>query len=251
MKSLDESIQEIPLAKTCSLYRAACWIAFNERPIEESLAKVVYQKHYEVEVINHEYEGSQWIETEINWQGDNSESKFKEACKYIHSLLIRGEIKASGYKDGDIWDGFTNTSYDRKNISPNFFDPDYLDIDWLNSKASLLIEKLGFPKDAIDFREDYKNIEIRVSDLQKALRQENIDKPKKGRKTSYDWHAIHALITRYVHENGVPDNKSKLAEEIYFICSQKLGEENTPDIESIRKIAVSPVVNAFKDWEKE
>jgi hypothetical protein len=237
MKSLSESIEEIPIVSRCSLYRAICWIAFNEKPIEEALAKVVYQKHYEIEVINNEYEGSEWTEIEINWRDDATESKFKETCSHIHSLLILGKIQAWGYEEsGDHWE--------KECIHKDFFDPLCLHIDWINSKASKVEESMCL-------NEKYEDLEIDTAELKKVLRQENIEKPKKGRKTKFNWHEIHAIITLYIHENGCPKNQTKFAEELYSICSQKLGEDNTPDIESIRKMAVRPVLNAFKDWEKE
>lgn len=69
-----------------------------------------------------------------------------------------------------------------------------------------------------------------------------------GRKTKYEWHNhIYPEIACYIHENGNTENALKMAEDIYSICSAKYGEDNTPDIETIRKIAVAPICRRFKN----
>lgn len=122
----------------------------------------------------------------------------------------------------------------------------YLLMPVLPKRAVEVLERIAVePNNIYSAYEAQTQFATIAGDIKEAL--ESDTKPKRsGRKPKYDWQGrIYPEIIIYIHENGHSDNASKMAEDIYEICSQKFGESNTPDIETLRKVAIRPIIQRF------
>ena len=244
---------ELKTPKTCSLYRAINYLAFSEKPIDEDLAKLLYPKRYSLEIENHSYEYHEWQTTEIYWQ-EGDEATFEKAAKNLHALLILGDIKAYGTPlteplseprgDGSrIKDWYKLTSFgETEELFKDFWSGLDFKIDYLNSEA----------KNTFHFsasHDAFTNIQISCEDLLNIKNVSNSKTSKQsGRKEKYDWKKqIYPEILNYFYEGAdIKKSGEHHAKEVWSICSQKFGEENTPPIETLRTEAVAPILRRLR-----
>ena len=244
------SIDEL---KHVNLIKAVRLIAFNEKPISDEMSVLFYPS----------YDGSM---PHMFFVGEEKK-KMEQAKNIILGLLIQGKLKAYGYEyvnteDDDSyllssekricilpedWRSAHLEYLDRKNVSRDVMSYVPETVLWLESKLEVYKKVSGNNICSVI----YDKIQITTRDIKMLLSNQsktNEESPEvRGRKAKFDWHnKIYPEIVVYVHENGNVDNASKMAEDIYSICSKKYGEENTPDIETIRKLATTPITRRFK-----
>ena len=216
MNKINLSAKDYPNSICCSLYRAARWIAFQERPVEETVARIVYEE-----------DGVEW-------------SRFDSAIKELHLKLYTGKLVAHGFtsEEAEDYEDISQDFWDRvedETISNTIY------IDWMSSSASYDYR--------IANKDIYSYIFVETKRLLEIFPPAKISSKEstRGRKQKFDWeNLIYPEIAVYIHENGNVENAKKMAEDIYDICSQKYGEDKTPDVDYIRTKATNPITRRFK-----
>lgn len=99
----------------CSLYRAVCYIAFSEKPIEEKYAEYLYEARKKVlceEYVLYftmEENGRTFFEHEAKYSEINAKDKvsFEAAANALRIKLIEGSVSSTGVlnnKSSPAWD---------------------------------------------------------------------------------------------------------------------------------------------------
>lgn len=229
-------LEEFKTPKECSLYRALRWVAFKEKIIDEDTAKLRYLDRFDMipkELTLYSYKQKIWV---AEWHSLEDKRTYEGAISKLQTKLFTGEISATGKI-------VLNDNYEFSGISKKFWSPS-ANIDWIKSEARNSSYELKNEKD----KASYSDIRIETAQVfQNFPQKENNSRSSAGRKTDYDWHKIvYPEIVAHIHEKGFPESQSELARVIYEECCKQFDEADVPEIESIRKLAISPIYQRHK-----
>lgn len=231
---INESIdsKDYDEVEECSLYRAVCYVAFGERPIEEKYAELLYPQIMER------------CESELFYVCDISNNLLKKACsksnitireeeffeaaRALRIKLIEGKIEANGYelnKPLIAWsksghanerepDDMVFTSDEmpeRQKIAPYRWEQKKLikkEIDW--GLSSLKIISPGWMS-PYEKSAQYTEIKINTKDLKNTFTIHKTTSNKRGPKPQFDWEKFYIEIIRIANEpDGLPESPAEL-----------------------------------------
>lgn len=270
MELLKQTLKEKKKVQNCSLYRAVRWLAFEEIPIDEDLASIVYPNlhtnpdepvyediynPYEEGIVGRELIGR----AKVAWNDPTKLEKFEEAKKTLHFLLADGRLNATGDKIGKTYERHLNApkgeliSYkreanfdldSRKQINKEFWLSNILNelyIDWYNSSAEttdiLMSEDIAF-----------KDIEVSTSELSKLMSEKYGNSQKTGRPQKYDWEAFYIQTTLIANKpDGLPEKKAELERAMSEWCDNNWDE--TP-AESMINLKIQKIYQSLNNLKK-
>lgn len=279
-----ESVQfDYTILESCTLYQAVRWVAFGENPINYEASKIVYP-YFMVDdwdsgdLFENELCGSLYKDGVVAHI-----SRYVEAKQKLYAALISGNIVSKG-RLVKVPNEFLSKIYDevplvhyghvekilpekwQDNWSEHIIDSKFTDgfktkfgkhecsvfnIDWMRGTLNFVNTQREVYQDiklcSKELSELFKYLGNHAHEVLSSKNSKNRTSSGAGRKPQYDWYKkIYPEIAVYIHENGNVTNANKMAEDIYDICLLKYGENETPDIETIRKIAASPICRRFR-----
>lgn len=194
-----------------SLYRAARWIAFGEKPIEQEYANILYPSEF---------------------SDDQEKEIFFSAARALHACLRDGSIKSFC----PLWfDGGSGHYFDdatEETIAKELWG---YKVNWIDGKlhyddfeTGVDITYCGIRVSAQDlmnkFPEKYKKIDA-VENTGHTSNVQNIA-AKAGRKPAYDWLTFTYEIIRIANgPDGLPDSQAELERVMAEWCSQNWEKE--------------------------
>jgi hypothetical protein len=241
----------------CSLYQAANWIAFNEKPIDEKIAELVYPERNDVLFHNRNTPMYQFYESKVEWQTAEEREDYNRASKLLLAQLILGNIGAQGFplsgtKEEEsppterislaYKEGYAPFSNEKTTIPKDFWAEIYLKFDSIVSEAGIVPAPLAFNNECTA----YCNITINCKQLLKAF--PDTKKPPyietRGRKTKYDWtRFLIQIILIAQTPDGLPEKQAELEESMSLWCDNNWGK--TPSESMIRE-KISPIYQELK-----
>lgn len=174
--AIQQHIEQSELLEYCSLYRAARWIAFNEKPIENAGA---HPARNDIRRVTVHKGGIRGYKLEENWKDQKDAEKFYSACAILLGMFKKGELTAEGCGlAGEIDDAnfvateIIDLNYERhhddySSIPLNFWAGVTAGKEWIVSQAE------SFYDGKLEFRA-YKSIRVNCD----ALSQRVFGKPK-------------------------------------------------------------------------
>lgn len=252
----------------CSLYRAIRYIAFKEEIVKENIAETLYPKifrftspFFDNEIFTGLYVPD--VEFQTN---ENDTELFKEASRALDALLQDGKIKAIGNYSNTkgqfsskeestissirpiLYECFKLINFSQK---PRLIEPEC----WTYGLRDYFCSTLTIQKfEPQPFFGKFINIQIKTEKLIELFSNHqpdefsNVVKTQKGRKEKGDWKkTIVPEIVKYFSDGAdIKKSGAYHASEIYSLCSAKFGEENTPEIETLRTEMIGPVLRRLR-----
>ena len=245
------NLENLESPKAVSLYRAACYIAFDEKPLKERLSELAYvsrnnypeYRQTPMYLVNDEF---------ITWNSVEERNSFNLACNALLLWLLHGDVEATGSpllnRKEEIEEGKRmffryESSFNVQQKIPKEFWGTFVEISWYGNEAENYFAEHdcheGHPL-------AFDSIEISVSSLLSA-KSKNLDKPPnaRGRKAKYNWEEFYlALVVKAQHPDGIPPLQADLEREMAEWCINN----NWPDqpSESVLRSKISPIYQQIK-----
>lgn len=273
MKTMSDvlNVDDFPAVEKCSLIQALRWISYGEKPLKKELFDLVYGEKSKFDYYS--LFPSKRSDTIVLLEEMNHLAKMDMSSNALFIMLEQGRLELYGDvfscllyqghpEDENLYESVPVEASEKNMLLPSYY---LLTGHQGKSRRNDSCNEIDFyPEDEDGVFYKIKNIYVITKKLlevfpdplasmdgkiviKNTVVDEKTPVSNRGAPLKYDWdNEIYPEIVMYIHENGISDNQSEMAREIYSICSQRYGEDKTPDIDHIRKKAIKPIVDRFK-----